>query len=103
MCAISGLRVYLSNISAASATFLACAVVGAGVDFVGVITSGQNESNLFFGLFEFVVWIALGLFLGGIVWVATTLSSWRRSMTRRVEKVRDSAAEALRESTLAES
>jgi putative membrane protein len=59
--------------------------------FVGGATGVPN------GMFAFAVWIGLGLFFGGIVWIIDTLSLWRSSLTRGSSAGKDPAVQALRE------
>lgn len=78
-------------------SLLVCGLLGALTALVGGLSPGPDGTNLLFGLEAFAIWLILGVFLGGIAWAASTLSLWRRSLTRRSVVERDPAVEALRE------
>ncbi len=90
---MSGVRSFLSNLSSAKATFLFCAAIG----LVTAILVGAGPGGLLNGMLAFYVWIGLGLFFGGILWIVETVSLWKSSLTRRSTAEKDPALEVLRE------
>ena len=74
-----------------------CGLIGALVAVVGGLSPGPNGTNLIFGLEAFAIWIIIGIFLGALAWAVSTLSMWRRSLSKRSVLDRDPAVEALRE------